>query len=159
MPGAARRPLAGQSEEETDGGAVREEEPADPALVAAEQDQHPDGDRYGGADEGEQAVHLASVEPRRPHVCPPGNCSRIARDCWLVRPGHRAGRRFVDRGAAGRHHREESVMPLSPFERFLPWTGVIAGVAWIAQDFLFHVSTRPTCRVVVRSRSSPPTSG
>jgi hypothetical protein len=32
-------------------------------------------------------------------------------------------------------------MPLSPFERFLPWTGVIAGLAWIAQDFLFRVQT------------------
>ena len=30
-------------------------------------------------------------------------------------------------------------MPLSTFERFLPWSGVIAGVAWIAQDFLAHV--------------------
>ena len=27
-------------------------------------------------------------------------------------------------------------MPLSTFERFLPWRGVIAGVAWIGQDFL-----------------------
>jgi hypothetical protein len=32
-------------------------------------------------------------------------------------------------------------MPLSTFERFLPWTGVAAGVAWIAQDFLFSVQT------------------
>ena len=30
-------------------------------------------------------------------------------------------------------------MSLSTFERFLPWTGAIAGVAWIAQDFLAHV--------------------
>ena len=32
-------------------------------------------------------------------------------------------------------------MPLSTFEKFLPWTGVIAGLAWIAQDFLFRVQT------------------
>jgi hypothetical protein len=30
-------------------------------------------------------------------------------------------------------------MLLSPFERFLPWSGVIAAVAWIAQDFLAHL--------------------
>jgi hypothetical protein len=27
-------------------------------------------------------------------------------------------------------------MPLSKFEKFLPWSGVIAGLAWIGQDFL-----------------------
>ena len=32
-------------------------------------------------------------------------------------------------------------MLLSPFERFLPWTGVVAGLAWIAQDFLAHLYT------------------
>ena len=41
-------------------------------------------------------------------------------------------------------------MPLSTFEKFLPWTGVIAGLAWIAQDVLFRV-TPPTCRGAVRS--------
>lgn len=30
-------------------------------------------------------------------------------------------------------------MPLSKFERFLPWTGAVAGVAWIGQNFLFHM--------------------
>jgi hypothetical protein len=30
-------------------------------------------------------------------------------------------------------------MPLSKFERFLPWSGVIAGLAWIGQGFLFRV--------------------
>ncbi len=30
-------------------------------------------------------------------------------------------------------------MPLSTFERFLPWTGAIAGFAWIGQSFLFRV--------------------
>jgi hypothetical protein len=32
-------------------------------------------------------------------------------------------------------------MPLSKFEKFLPWTGVIAGLAWIGQDFLAHMYT------------------
>lgn len=32
-------------------------------------------------------------------------------------------------------------MPRSTFERFLPWTGAIAGVAWIGQSFLFHEDT------------------
>jgi len=32
-------------------------------------------------------------------------------------------------------------MPLSTFERFLPWTGAIAGVAWIGQAVLFRVDT------------------
>ena len=30
-------------------------------------------------------------------------------------------------------------MPLSTFERFLPWTGAIAGLAWIGQASLFHL--------------------
>ncbi len=30
-------------------------------------------------------------------------------------------------------------MPLSTFERFLPWTGAIAGVAWIGQSLLFRI--------------------
>ncbi|HEU0286639.1 MAG TPA: hypothetical protein VFR22_06315, partial [Nocardioidaceae bacterium] len=29
-------------------------------------------------------------------------------------------------------------MPLSTFERFLPWSGATAGLAWIAQDVLNH---------------------
>lgn len=32
-------------------------------------------------------------------------------------------------------------MPLSTFERVLPWTGAVAGLAWIGQSFLFHDST------------------
>lgn len=32
-------------------------------------------------------------------------------------------------------------MPLSTFERFLPWTGAIAGLAWIGQGALFRVDT------------------
>jgi hypothetical protein len=32
-------------------------------------------------------------------------------------------------------------MPLSKFERLLPWTGAVAGVAWIGQSFLFHEDT------------------
>jgi hypothetical protein len=32
-------------------------------------------------------------------------------------------------------------MPLSKFERFQPWTGAIAGVAWIGQSVLFRVDT------------------
>jgi type IV secretory pathway VirB2 component (pilin) len=32
-------------------------------------------------------------------------------------------------------------MPLSTFERVLPWTGAIAGLAWIGQAFLFRVDT------------------
>jgi hypothetical protein len=32
-------------------------------------------------------------------------------------------------------------MPLSSFERALPWSGVVAGLAWIAQDALAHVYT------------------
>lgn len=30
-------------------------------------------------------------------------------------------------------------MPLSTFEKFLPWSGVVAGLAWIAQDPLAHM--------------------
>jgi hypothetical protein len=30
-------------------------------------------------------------------------------------------------------------MPLSKFEKFLPWSGVIAGLAWIGQDALAHM--------------------
>lgn len=33
-------------------------------------------------------------------------------------------------------------MPLSTFERLLPWTGAVAGLAWIGQSFLFHVDTQ-----------------
>jgi hypothetical protein len=33
-------------------------------------------------------------------------------------------------------------MPLSKFEKCLPWSGVIAGVAWISQDFLAHWYTK-----------------
>src|SRR3954452_14476790 len=33
-------------------------------------------------------------------------------------------------------------MPLSKFEKFLPWSGVIAGLAWISQDFLAHWYTK-----------------
>lgn len=33
-------------------------------------------------------------------------------------------------------------MPLSKFEKFLPWSGVIAGLAWIGQDFLAHWYTK-----------------
>jgi type IV secretory pathway VirB2 component (pilin) len=32
-------------------------------------------------------------------------------------------------------------MPLSTFERFVPWTGAIAGLAWIGQAFLFRTDT------------------
>ena len=32
-------------------------------------------------------------------------------------------------------------MSLSKFEKLLPWTGVVAGLAWIAQAFLFRVQT------------------
>ena len=32
-------------------------------------------------------------------------------------------------------------MPLSTFERFLPWTGAIAGLAWIGQAVLFRMDT------------------
>ena len=32
-------------------------------------------------------------------------------------------------------------MALSTFERFQPWTGAIAGAAWIGQSFLFRVDT------------------
>lgn len=32
-------------------------------------------------------------------------------------------------------------MRLSTFERLLPWTGAIAGLAWIGQSFLFRVDT------------------
>jgi hypothetical protein len=35
-------------------------------------------------------------------------------------------------------------MPLSTFERFLPWSGAIAGLAWVAQDALNHFQTRDT---------------
>lgn len=30
-------------------------------------------------------------------------------------------------------------MPLSTFEKFLPWSGVIAGLAWIGQNLLAHL--------------------
>jgi hypothetical protein len=30
-------------------------------------------------------------------------------------------------------------MPLSKFEKFLPWSGLIAGLAWIGQDALAHM--------------------
>jgi hypothetical protein len=33
-------------------------------------------------------------------------------------------------------------MTVSRFERFLPWSGVVAGLCWIAQSFLFRTSTR-----------------
>ncbi len=33
-------------------------------------------------------------------------------------------------------------MPLSRFEKFLPWTGAVAGLCWIAQDSLKHESTK-----------------
>jgi len=33
-------------------------------------------------------------------------------------------------------------MPLSKFEKLLPWSGVIAGLAWIGQDFLAHWYTK-----------------
>jgi hypothetical protein len=33
-------------------------------------------------------------------------------------------------------------MPLSTFERFLPWSGAIAGLAWIGQDALNHFQSR-----------------
>jgi hypothetical protein len=32
-------------------------------------------------------------------------------------------------------------MPLNKFERFLPWTGVIAGLGWVGQDLLFKIDT------------------
>ncbi|CUR55209.1 membrane hypothetical protein [metagenome] len=32
-------------------------------------------------------------------------------------------------------------MPLSTFEKLLPWSGVVAGLAWIAQDTLARVQT------------------
>jgi hypothetical protein len=40
---------------------------------------------------------------------------------------------------------KEAAMPLSPFEKFLPWSGVVAGLAWIGQDTLAHMysSDRP----------------
>jgi hypothetical protein len=41
-------------------------------------------------------------------------------------------------------NREEAAMPLSKFEKFLPWSGVIAGVAWIGQDFLAHMYSSDT---------------
>jgi hypothetical protein len=36
-------------------------------------------------------------------------------------------------------NQKEPAMPLSTFEKFLPWSGVIAGVAWIGQDALAHM--------------------
>jgi hypothetical protein len=33
-------------------------------------------------------------------------------------------------------------MPLSTFEKCLPWSGVIAGLAWIGQDFLKHMYSK-----------------
>jgi hypothetical protein len=30
-------------------------------------------------------------------------------------------------------------MPLSTFEKFLPWSGVVAGLAWVGQDALAHM--------------------
>ncbi len=33
-------------------------------------------------------------------------------------------------------------MPLSTFERWLPWTGAIAGLAWIGQGVLFRVDAK-----------------
>jgi hypothetical protein len=32
-------------------------------------------------------------------------------------------------------------MPLSTFEKFLPWSGVIAGLAWVGQDTFAHLYT------------------
>ncbi len=32
-------------------------------------------------------------------------------------------------------------MPLSTFEKLLPWTGALAGLCWIGQSFLFHTSS------------------
>lgn len=32
-------------------------------------------------------------------------------------------------------------MPLSKFEKIAPWTGAVAGLAWIGQGFLFHEDT------------------
>ena len=32
-------------------------------------------------------------------------------------------------------------MPLSRFEKMLPWSGVLAGLAWIGQDALANTST------------------
>jgi len=32
-------------------------------------------------------------------------------------------------------------MPLSTFEKLLPWSGVVAGLAWIGQDVLAHVQS------------------
>ena len=70
----------GQPEEEADAEAVCDEQPADPALVAAEQHQRPDGDRYGGADQGDERVHVLSVGSRR--------CPRLhARELFPSRSG------------------------------------------------------------------------
>jgi len=33
-------------------------------------------------------------------------------------------------------------MPLNTFERILPWTGVVAGVAWVGATLLRHTSTK-----------------
>jgi hypothetical protein len=33
-------------------------------------------------------------------------------------------------------------MPLSKFEKLLPWSGLVAGLAWIAQDFLAHMYSK-----------------
>ena len=33
-------------------------------------------------------------------------------------------------------------MSVSRFDRVLPWTGAVAGLCWIGQSFLFHVSSR-----------------
>jgi hypothetical protein len=43
--------------------------------------------------------------------------------------------------AAGNTTERSREMRLSTFERLLPWTGMIAGLAWIGQSFLYRVDT------------------
>ena len=48
-------------------------------------------------------------------------------------------------------------MPLSTFERFLPWSGAIAGLCWIGQALLLQAGQPATHRDKRRPRSSTTT--
>ena len=55
--------------------------------------------------------------------------------------GHRARHGSLVEGRRSRITERSAPCRSARSREFLPWTGVIAGLAWIAQDFLFRVQT------------------
>ena len=111
------------------------------ALVRAEH-QQADRDADGGDGQGDDRVHAAILRPFHAGGQAPGNCSRTARDIWIVRPGRPGGRGSVHPGTTGPTDEGSAPCRSRGSRSSLPWSGAVAGLCWVGQDALQQMYTK-----------------